>query len=201
MFYKYKNKSMNQRILIAGDASAEAVTTLVFMALHDEFQFGKTRLERIVRIWDELPQSSMYEAQISRNGYNHSRMDREFAKKMMVVIAADKIGNKQLRDTIHAIMLGAVVVTLYILFRDYGFKVADIHRLEKRIYNYADILLDPDRYGVTIWRFMACIRYELNIRCEILKEFEKEYGRVDLGPKWGLNMKTGQPRKKNEVIP
>lgn len=35
MFYKYKNKSMNQRILIAGDASAEAVTTLVFMALHD----------------------------------------------------------------------------------------------------------------------------------------------------------------------
>ena len=34
-----------------------------------------------------------------------------------------------------------------------------------------------------------------------LKEFEKEYGRVDLGPKWGLNMKTGKPRKKNEVIP
>lgn len=66
---------------------------------------------------------------------------------------------------------------------------------------YADILLDPDTYGVTIWRFMACIRYELNIRCEILKEFEKEYGRVDLGPKWGLNMKTGRPRKKNEVIP
>lgn len=101
MFYKYKNKSMNQRILIAGDASAEAVTTLVFMALHDEFQFGKTRLERIVRIWDELPQSSTY---------------------------------------------------------------------------------------------------ELNIRCEILKEFEKEYGRIDIGPKWGLNVITGKPRKKNEVI-
>lgn len=200
MFYKYKNKSMNQRILIAGDASAEAVTTLVFMALHDEFQFGKTRLERIVRIWDELPQSSTYEAQISRNGYNHRRMDEEFVKKMMVVIAADKIGNRQLRDTIHAIMLGAVVVTLYILFRDYGFTADEIHRLEKRIYNYADILLDP-AYGVTIWRFMACIRYELNIRCEILKEFEKEYGRVDLGPKWGLNMKTGRPRKKNEVVP
>lgn len=200
MFCKYKNKSMNQRILIAGDASAEAVTTLVFMALHDEFQFGKTRLERIVRIWDELPQSSTYEAQISRNGYNHRRMDEEFVKKMMVVIAADKIGNKQLRDTIHAIMLGAVVVTLYILFRDYGFTADEIHRLEKRIYNYADILLDP-AYGVTIWRFMACIRYELNIRCEILKEFEKEYGRIDLGPKWGLNMKTGKPRKKNEVIP
>lgn len=200
MFYKYKNKSMNQRILIAGDASAEAVTTLVFMALHDEFQFGKTRLERIVRIWDELPQSSTYEAQISRNGYNHRRMDEEFIKKMMVVIAADKIGNKQLRDTIHAIMMGAVIVTLYILFRDYGFTADEIHRLEKRIYNYADILLDP-AYGVTIWRFMACIRYELNIRCEILKEFEKEYGRVDLGPKWGLNMETGRPRKKNEVIP
>ena len=200
MVHKYKNKSMNQRILIAGDASAEAVTTLVFMALHDEFQFGKTRLERIVRIWDELPQSSTYEAQISRNGYNHRRMDEEFVKKMMVVIAADKIGNKQLRDTIHAIMMGAVIVTLYILFRDYGFTADEIHRLEKRIYNYADILLDP-AYGVTIWRFMACIRYELNIRCEILKEFEKEYGRVDLGPKWGLNMKTGKPRKKNEVIP
>ena len=200
MFYKYKNKSVNQCILIAGDASAEAVTTLVFMALHDEFQFGKTRLERIVRIWDELPQSPTYEAQISRNGYNHRRMDEEFVKKMMVVIAADKIGNKQLRDTIHAIMLGAVVVTLYILFRDYGFTADEIHRLEKRIYNYADILLDP-AYGVTIWRFMACIRYELNIRCEILKEFEKEYGRIDLGPKWGLNMKTGRPRKKNEVIP
>ena len=201
MFYKYKNKSMNQRILIAGDASAEAVTTLVFMALHDEFQFGKTRLERIVRTWDELPQSSTYETQISRNGYNHSRMDREFIKKMMVVIAADKIGNKQLRDTKHAIMLGAVVVTLYILFRDYSFTADEIHRLEKRIYNYADILLDPDTYGVTIWRFMACIRYELNIRCEILNEFEKEYGKIDLGPKWGLNVITGKPRKKNEVIP
>lgn len=36
MFYKYKNKSMNQRILIAGDASAEAVTTLVSMAIQGE---------------------------------------------------------------------------------------------------------------------------------------------------------------------
>jgi len=53
---------------------------------------------------------------------------------------------------------------------------------------------------VTIWQFMASIRYELNVRCDMLKEYEKKYGRVDLGPKWGLNEITGKPRKKNEAI-
>lgn len=31
-----------------------------------------------------------------------------------------------------------------------------------------------------------------------MKEYEKKYGRVDLGPKWGLNQITGKPRKMNE---
>ena len=53
---------------------------------------------------------------------------------------------------------------------------------------------------MTIWQFMASIRYELNVRCDMLKEYEKKYGRVDLGPKWGLNEITGKPRKKNEAI-
>lgn len=198
MFYKKHSK---ERALVAGDASAEAVATLLFMALHDEFRFGQVRLEQIVKIWNELPDNTAYcESQISRSGYNRGRMEREFIKKMMKIIAAAQIDKKALRDYIHDCMLGSVIILLYILCQDFGFTTDDVHRLEKRIYNYADIMLDPDTYGVTIWRFMACIRYELNIRCEILKEFEKEYGRIDLGPKWGVNLITGRPRKKNEAI-
>lgn len=199
MFYDLHKEKM--RRMIAGDASAEAAETLLIMALHDEFQFGRARLVQLFKTWNALPENtSSYEAEVSRNGYNRRRIDQGLIQKLMVVIEADKIGKKKLRDYIHDCMLGVVVVTLYILCRDYGFKKDDVHRLEKRVYNYADILLDPDTYGVTIWRFMASIRYELNVRCEILKEFEKEYGRIDLGPKWGLNMKTGKPRKKNEAI-
>lgn len=197
MFYR---KDID-RALIAGDASAEAIETLIFMALHDEFRLGKTRVEKIFNAWNQLPNNTTYyENVILQHGYNRGRMNRNFVNKMMIIIGADKIEEKPLRNHIHDCMLDTVIVMLYILFCDYGFTAQDIHRLEKRIYNYCDILLDPEKYGVTIWRFMASIRYELNIRCDILKEFEKEYGRVDLGPKWGLNMKTGRPRKRNEVI-
>ena len=189
-----------ERALIAGDASAEAVAALIFMALHDEFQFGKVRVEQIFHLWNDLPYSASYESQVSRNGYNRGRMERNFVKKIMVVIGADKIDNKRLRNTLYQVLTETVINMLYVLGTNYGFKAAEVHRLEKRLYDYAEIMLDPKKYGVTIWQFMACIRYELNVRCDMLKEYEKKYGRVDLGPKWGLNKITGKPRKKNEAI-
>ncbi|MFV0616521.1 hypothetical protein ACE418_01245 [Megasphaera sp. WILCCON 0056] len=197
MFNRQKEK---ERALIAGDASAEAVAALFFMALHDEFRFGKVRVEKIFRLWNDLPYSAAYEAPVSRNGYNRGRMDRNFIKKIMVVIGADKIDNKRLRNTLYQVLTETVINMLYVLETNYGFRADEVHRLEKRLYDYADIMLDTEAYGVTIWQFMACIRYELNVRCDMLKEYEKQYGRVDLGPKWGINMITGKPRKKNEAI-
>lgn len=197
MFNRQKEK---ERALIAGDASAEAVAALIFMALHDEFRFGKVRVEQIFRLWNDLPYSTSYESQVSRNGYNRGRMDRNFVKKIMDIIGADKIYNRRLRNTLYEVMTETVVDMLYILGNNYGFKADEVHRLEKRLYDYTDIMLDTKAYGVTIWQFMACIRYELNVRCDMLKEYEKQYGRINLGPKWGINMITGKPRKKNEAI-
>ena len=200
---KLEKEDTPTRRLIAGDAAAQAVESLIFMALHDEFQFGAVRLERIFNAWGELSDStpvSTWERFIAKRGYNGRRLRERFVDGMMRIIAADKIKKRGMRECVRAVITGSVIVTMFILCRDYGFRSSEIHRLEARIYNYVDILLDPLKYGVTIWRFMACIRYELNIRCEILKEFEKEYGKIDLGPKWGLNVITGKPRKKNEVI-
>jgi len=189
-----------KRALIAGDASAEAVAALLFMALHDEFRFGKVRIEQIFQLWNDLPYSASYESQVSRNGYNRGRMERNFVKKIMVVIGADKIDNKRLRNTLYQVLTETVINMLYVLGANYGFKAEEVHRLEKRLYDYAEIMLDPKKYGVTIWQFMACIRYELNVHSDMLKEYEKKYGRVNMGPKWGLNEITGKPRKKNEAI-
>lgn len=192
------------RQLIAGDAAAQAVESLIFMALHDEFQFGAVRLERIFNAWGELSDStpvSTWEQFIAKRGYNGRRLRERFVDGMMRIIAADKIKKRGMRECVRAVITGSVIVTMFILCRDYGFRSSEIHRLEARIYNYVDILLDPLKYGVTIWRFMASLRYELNIRCDILSEFEKSYERIDLGPKWGINMVTGKPRKKNEPLP
>lgn len=188
--------------LYTGDAITQAVYSLMFVALHDEFHFGRVRTRQIVQYGDELPMGTgvaTWEQSISRNGYNRGRMVRGFIQKLMTHLGADKYDPARY-DYMKSIALGAVIIQLYVLCTRFNFTKDDVHRLEQRLYTYADILSQPKHYGVTIWRFMACIRAELNIRPTILTMWEKNNGKIDIGPKWGRNMLTGKPRKRGETI-
>ena len=197
-----------QRLWIYEDAGAQFSETLLFMALHDEFGFGQKRMERIVKYWNELPETEMNLREwiqcIAKYGYDNKEMDRRYAVKVLPLASSglmrrNKINGREYKDRIHNVILGAVVITYHILIQHFRFDADQLQRLSRRLYGYAYALRD-EALKITIYDFMTIMKKECGIGYDILTEYEKQNGKIKVGPKWGINMITGKARKRDANI-
>lgn len=200
------SKNYSEKVYIYEEAAAQFSETLLFMALHDEFGFGMKRMEKIVKYWDDLPGDEDHIRSwlqiITEHGYNNEKMDRYYARKILPLASAgllkrDKILARMYKEKIHNIILGAVVITYYILLTYFRFDADKLQAVTKRLYGYA-FALRSEALGITIYDYMAVMKKECGISYDILEVYEKQRGKIKVGPKWGINSLTGKPRKRDE---
>lgn len=200
------SKNYSEKVYIYEEAAAQFSETLLFMALHDKFGFGMKRMEKIVKYWDDLPGDEDHIRSwlqiITEHGYNNEKMDRYYARKILPLASAgllkrDKILARMYKEKIHNIILGAVVITYYILLTYFRFDADKLQAVTKRLYGYA-FALRSEALGITIYDYMAVMKKECDISYDILEVYEKQNGKIRIGPKWGINSLTGKPRKRDE---
>lgn len=113
------------------------------------------------------------------------------------LLKRDKILARMYKEKIHNIILGAVVITYYILLTYFRFDADKLQAVTKRLYGYA-FALRSEALGITIYDYMAVMKKECDISYDILEVYEKQNGKIRIGPKWGINSLTGKPRKRDE---
>lgn len=82
-----------------------------------------------------------------------------------------------------------------------GIRITNISKSESNKGRRIVICYVKDNQGIedtTIYDYMAVMKKECDISYDILEVYEKQNGKIRIGPKWGINSLTGKPRKRDE---
>lgn len=176
-------------------AGIDWAAALIFQALHDLFQWGEGRFEKINDFWEQLPQKDagyiwrQLDA-IEKHGFDKIAMwkDCDTLERLITNRTKDKVLRARTRDMI----AGVFIFTTYFAYKEYGFREKRIRRIQDKIKDYAWLLKKKE---LNIFEFMQCLDDECNAHFLALVKHKERYGPAFVGTKKQLKQWRKEQRK------
>ena len=180
---KRKAQKRMNLINLSMDSAVEWVLSIMLIKLHDRYGFGRRRFPKFIDTWhevndtDDIDLVKNWMAEAESNGLD-IRKNMEFGERIQKCIT----GNKKDRPLIvhtRDLAAGAVIVNMHTLIKEFGWRKKRVHDLQ--------VLINDDSYAlkrrvITIWEIMKTLETECDVHCDLLSEYEKEFGPVRFGP-------------------
>lgn len=188
------NKKRAVKAYIAHDAISKCATdyagTLMFMSLHDKFNFGTARLAKIVEEFEKLGEHKKGYLYGWKECLINKGVDFALLEKISIDLAryicSAKENKRHLEETAN-LVAATFIIILYCTATIYRWGGDRLQRL----LNYVkDEVYVVKKKEVSIMEFMECLHVECNVENEILDEYKMEnkikkipiYG--EYGKKW-----------------
>ena len=188
------NKQRAVQAYIEHDAVSKCATdyagTLMFMSLHDKFNFGTKRLAKIVEEFEKLGEYEKgflhdWKDYIIKKGVNYVLLEKT-AIDLARYICSAKENRRHLEETANLVAASFIII-MYCTTKIYKWGG---DRLQRLLDYVKDEVYVVKKKEVSIMEFMECLNIECNVENEILDEYKKEnkikiipiYG--DYGGKW-----------------
>jgi hypothetical protein len=175
-----KQARQHHKLLVStgAECAIDWMGTLILQALHDMHGFGRRRFAKMNDEWDKLDKNEegfifKWQETLENNGLNRIGM-YDIADKLERAMT-NKSKDMELRIKVRDMLCGILIVVLYELYRDYGFRKKRIHDIQKKIADYAWLISKKE---VSIFEFMKCMNTECGIEFPVLDEYEKVNGQL-----------------------
>lgn len=164
--------------------------TLMFMSLHDKYEFGNGRLSKIAEMFEVLGEQERgfiheWKSHLIDRGLKYATLE-----KMSIDLARYICMEKRDRPYIGEIaniVAASFIVIMYCVSKKFGFSSK---RLNDLVNYVKDEIYVVRKFEVSMMEFMECLNVECDVYNEILEEYKKTTGLKKLpiygeyGKKW-----------------
>ncbi len=176
----------------AKDGGIVNTMVLTYQALHDYYRFGNKRLnklrESVKKRAEAFEKLTDEEKEKSFNNMRDKLLDNVLKMQLtddFIIHLIKTLGIKgKARTTAEMAISYMYVLTMMSLWEDFTFTKEDIQFLQKKIKEYVFVIREND--DINICSFMKCLKLECGWRFKSLEKYEKEYGKVDIGPRHAI---------------
>lgn len=176
----------------AKDGGIVNTMVLTYQALHDYYRFGNKRLNKlrecVKKRAEAFEKLTNEEKEKSFNAMRDKLLDNVLKMQLtddFIIHLIKTLGVKgKCRTTAEMAISYMYVMTMMSLWEDFKFKKDDIQFLQKKIKEYVFVIKEND--DINICSFMKCLKLECGWRFKSLDMYEKEYGKIDIGPKHAI---------------
>lgn len=185
---------MNRTIKFEYAKNGGVVSTMVLInqALHDYYRFGEKKLGKLQKFTEKRAESfcglTDDEKENLFNSMRNELLDNVLKMQLVDDFIIHLIKYLQIsgkaRKTAQASISLMYVLMVMSLWKEFKFKKEDIELIQKKIKDYVFII--RDNADISIYSFMKCLKLECRQQFNSLESYEKEYGKVDIGPKHAI---------------
>lgn len=176
VFRKKEMKRQNIRVEALKTCATDYSGTLMFLSLHDKYDFGNGRLERITKMFETLGDQEKgfiheWKNYLISRGLKYpvlEKMSIDFAK----YICTEKKDRIYVQEVAN-IVAASFIVIMYCVSKEFGFAEKRLNDLVRYV---KDEIYVVRKREVSIMEFMECLHVECNVYNEILEEYKRVKG-------------------------